>query len=40
VTDNGVKMAGMVIATLPQLVLTLVLGWQLGAGSMEGAVKG
>lgn len=40
VTDYGVQMAGTVIATLPLLVVALVLGKQLVAGIMEGAVKG
>jgi cellobiose transport system permease protein len=40
VTDYGVQMAGTVIATLPLLILGLVLGKQLVGGIMEGAVKG
>ncbi len=40
VTDFGVQMAGTVVATLPLLILGLVLGKQLVAGIMEGAVKG
>jgi cellobiose transport system permease protein len=40
VTDYGVQMAGTVVATLPLLILGLVLGRQLVGGIMEGAVKG
>lgn len=40
VTDYGVQMAGTVVATLPLLIIGLVLGKQLISGIMEGAVKG
>ena len=40
VTDYGVQMASTAIATLPLLILGLVLGKQLVGGIMEGAVKG
>lgn len=40
VTDYGVQMAGTVIATLPLLIVAIILGKQLVAGIMEGAVKG
>jgi cellobiose transport system permease protein len=40
VTDYGVQFAATVIATLPLLIVGLVLGRQLVRGIMEGAVKG
>lgn len=40
VTDFGVQMTGTFIATLPLLIVALVLGRQLVKGIMEGAVKG
>ncbi len=40
ITDYGVEMTATVIATLPLLILALVLGRQLVHGIMEGAVKG
>jgi cellobiose transport system permease protein len=38
--DYGVALAGSLIATLPLLLLFLLLGRQIVAGIMEGAVKG
>jgi cellobiose transport system permease protein len=40
ITDYGVQMTATVLATLPLLVIGLVLGRQLVKGIMEGAVKG
>lgn len=40
ITDFGVQFAATVIATLPLLVISIVMGRQLVRGIMEGAVKG
>jgi cellobiose transport system permease protein len=40
ITDFGVQMTATVLATLPLLIIGLVLGRQLVRGIMEGAVKG
>ena len=40
ITDFGVEMTGTVIATVPLLIVALVMGRQLVHGIMEGAVKG
>jgi cellobiose transport system permease protein len=39
VTDYGVQMAGIVLGTLPLLVLFVLLGRQIVGGIMEGALK-
>jgi len=39
VTDYGVQMAGIVMATAPLLLLFLLLGRQIVGGIMEGALK-
>jgi len=40
ITDFGVQMTATVLATLPLLIIGLVMGRQLVRGIMEGAVKG
>ena len=40
ITDFGVEMTGTFIATVPLLIVALVMGRQLVHGIMEGAVKG
>jgi cellobiose transport system permease protein len=39
VTDFGVQFAGVVIATIPLIVIFIVLGKQLIGGIMDGALK-
>jgi cellobiose transport system permease protein len=40
ITDFGVQFAATVIATLPLLIISIIMGRQLVRGIMEGAVKG